>query len=227
MSTTERRENFAVWHELDWRKVKKIIEGQAAAGPKLSSFNDGSEYLLNIFNLLESKQLWAGLGIICHYCAYHGKKCKDSSPAKNCTHCNRCSHRNNFKQQYGTGKIPKDCKVIKELLRYIDEVEKLAYIYFPIKYVLTLEDGLASDTLYEYKMFLEQYLGNKIDIKYISCIISHAYMYDLNDYVSPLQESATPMEKTLAENSTTWLFSYSRRRVCSHKVRCDKIKAWN
>lgn len=183
-SESTRLENFASWHEVeDPRTIKRYIKGRGVK-PKQADFNNSSEYLIHNLNFLNHKRLWKSLKIICRYCDFRGSDCHGCSPADGCIHCKTCVSINICKQEKGVGKVPKTCKILKESFRYVDEIENLAYFYSPLKYVLALDDGLAVETLEDYKDILRRFLGEKVDIEYVSCVIRYAHMYVLDNSVS-------------------------------------------
>lgn len=181
ISESVRLEEFANWHRIDKRTLVKYLEGQTRGRPKQNAFNNSSEYLKSYLNFLNPQRLWKSLEIICRFC---GVDCYGSTPANGCIHCKRCIHIKTCERKKGTDIVPEDCKILKDLFSYVDEIENLPDIYSPLKYVFDRKYGFAVDTLDVYKSLLEKALGEKIDIKYVSCVIRYAHLYDSSNKVS-------------------------------------------
>lgn len=175
---------FAEWHQLDPRTIKKYMEGQGGANPKQNDFNNNNQYFLNQF---DPKRQWKSLEIVCRYCKSQsrGVDCHKCPPDYGCEHCKKCSNINICERKRDTGKVPRTCEVLKKLFRYLSKVENLTFVYFPLSYVFDLgKDNFAVEILDYHKDALVKLLGEKIDIKYVSCVIRYAHLYASNDKVS-------------------------------------------
>lgn len=178
VSETELLDNFASWHNIkDRRTMGKYLGGQQRLKQKSGNFNDSSEYLLNNLNFLDFEQLWECLKFKCGKCNFGADNLQSCLPGKGCILCEKCNHKNICERRQGTGKVPEDCIILGEFLYYVNEIEKLPYIYFPLKYVLPLKEGLAFEILEDYTKLLTMYLGEKFDLEYISCILRYVHMY--------------------------------------------------
>lgn len=217
MSEAKRLGEFADWQGLDSRTVKKAEETKRARLRATLKLSNNSEYLRKSLDFFEPQSLWKSLEESCKICEWREtEECKGKAPANGCIYyCKNCKHKGSCERERGTdSKVPEECKILAYIFDRVDNAVALPYCYFPLKYILPLrdskvkEDNEVLETLDSLIKSLGDFLGDSFNFQYISCVIRHAYMYNLIDYLPPDQKG---VEST--ENLITCLFAYSRRSL--------------